>query len=167
MKPYFTNRELEHTQTAFKRIEKTLEQHVEMAAGDPAVARAISESLDTTKELHNAIFLKMDATSLVTSLVSAGEHAGKVSDWIVVDDYCAARIREGGDINKVADRVAFIEKTPRVRIRPMPMNRSGTDFDWTKDHINWAECPGRGNNGFDVESRLWCDQMLTLLGYKI
>jgi hypothetical protein len=38
----------------------------------------------------------------------------RLSDWIVVDEYCATRVIEGTDPDVVANRVAFIEKTPRV-----------------------------------------------------
>jgi hypothetical protein len=89
------------------------------------------------------------------------EHVMKVSPWIVVDDYCAARIIEGGHIDKVEDRVAFIEKTPRVRVRD---NEYGSDYP---DFLNWAERPFKGNYGGDPESRKWCDQMLVLLGYEL
>ena len=42
-----------------------------------------------------------------------------LSDWIMdEEDCCAMRIYKGGDPEKVADRVAFIEKTPRVRVSP-------------------------------------------------
>ena len=105
----------------------------------------------------------------------------RVSDWIVVDGYCAARIIEGGDINKIADRVAFIEKTPRVRIR-----RYGTPFSdpreaRDKDFLNWCEghdwkadgCSGDqdasklGAYGFSAQARAWCDHMLVMLGYEL
>lgn len=60
----------------------------------------------------------------------------------------------------VANRVAFIEKTPRVRIRPM--EQFG---DW-EDHLNWAS--GFGGNGPEDEySRAWCDEALELFGYVV
>ncbi len=94
----------------------------------------------------------------------------KLSSWIVIDGYCATRVLEGTDPAIVANRIAFIEKTPRVRIR-----RQGTtspSLDW----LNWAEGPkGAGGRleidgetiyGFYPPSRKWCDDMLRLLGYQ-
>ena len=40
----------------------------------------------------------------------------ELSDWIVIDGYCATRVLKGTDPNEVNNRVAFIEKTPRVKI---------------------------------------------------
>lgn len=92
----------------------------------------------------------------------------KVSDWIVVDNYCSARIVEGGNIDNINDRVAFIEKTPRVR----------TGFDKKPDCRNWHEGPkGAGGSGGDdplnelygfyPPSRYWCDMMLSQMGYEL
>jgi len=38
----------------------------------------------------------------------------ELSDWIIIDNYCATRIIKNGKIENVSDRVAFIEKTPRT-----------------------------------------------------
>lgn len=96
----------------------------------------------------------------------------KVSDWIVVDGYCATRIVAGGNVENVADRVAFIEKTPRVRVGPMK------DNDWT-DCNNWKygdkgeggswdeDHEMLGQYGFDPDSRYWCDNELKKLGYQL
>ena len=44
----------------------------------------------------------------------------KLSDWIMIE-HCATRIIKNGDVTKISDRVAFIEKTPRVKIHsPKP-----------------------------------------------
>ncbi len=83
-----------------------------------------------------------------------------LSDWIVVDQYFATRIIEGGDVNNIADRVAFIEKTPRIRIRHYGMGAA------ERDDLNWAS-GYKGDDGFDLESRQWCDRMLSALGYII
>lgn len=96
----------------------------------------------------------------------------KLSPWLPIPSapYCCARIREGGDIANVADRVAFIEKTPRVRIR---RHMDANVADW----LNWAEAPFSGPGGSDPQSnelygfyppsRQWCDDMLVLLGYEL
>ncbi len=39
----------------------------------------------------------------------------QLSDWIMVE-HCATRVIKGGDPMNIEHRVAFIEKTPRVRI---------------------------------------------------
>jgi hypothetical protein len=94
----------------------------------------------------------------------------KISPWVKIfeefdgREYCAGmtRIVEGGDLNKIADRVAFIEKTPRIRIR----NGSGfMPFDMHNDYLNWAERPWKGDGPEDKESMQWCDDALRLFGY--
>ena len=96
----------------------------------------------------------------------------KLSGWIVIDGYCATRVVEGTDSDIVANRVAFIEKTPRVRNAPF------TNFD--EEQGKWPQGPkgeggndendsheNQGNYGFDPESREWCDKELKKLGYII
>jgi len=91
----------------------------------------------------------------------------ETSPWIAVNGYCATRVIAGSDPSNIANRVAFIEKTPRVRFR------SFTERD---DFGNWLEGdkgPGGGDPakdgtyGFCAESRQWCDNQLILLGYKL
>lgn len=83
----------------------------------------------------------------------------KASEWIVIDTDCATRIIEGTDVNKVENRVAFIEKHPRVRIAPFS--------DENTDSKNWLFDRGTSERGFDKESREWCDQQLIKLGYTL
>jgi hypothetical protein len=93
----------------------------------------------------------------------------KVSNWIVVDEYCATRIIEGGNVDCVEDRVAFIEKTPRVRTAPYSTN-------WV-DHNKWKSGPkgdggcleteGETIYGFCQDSRDWCDEKLVEMGYEL
>ena len=91
----------------------------------------------------------------------------KVSNWIIIDGYCATRIIDGGDQDNIADRVAFIEKTPRVRTAPFT--------DEIKDYLNWSCGPkGCGGNvadgdvyGFYQPSRDWCDKKLIEMGYEL
>ncbi len=40
----------------------------------------------------------------------------ELSEWIVIDGYCATRVKLGTDPNNVENRIAFIEKTPSVRV---------------------------------------------------
>lgn len=91
----------------------------------------------------------------------------KTTPWIVKDGYCAMRCIEGTDSTKIENRVAFIEKTPRIRITP-----------WTGDMLtdwkSWLEGPkGSGGGepskdltyGFDPCSRAWCDEQLIARGF--
>jgi hypothetical protein len=82
----------------------------------------------------------------------------RLSDWIIIDEDCAARVLEGTDPEQVRNRVAFIEKSPRVRIMP---------FTEKDDHLNWAFGPKGSDYGHDEESRAWCDRNLTDLGYLL
>lgn len=71
--------------------------------------------------------------------------------WYVVDDFCACLIKEGGNPNKVKDRVAFIEKTPRILINE----------EWLcgpKGCGGSIEEEGECIYGFYPKSREWCVQ---------
>lgn len=82
-----------------------------------------------------------------------------LSDWILIDEYCYCRVLDGTDPMQVKNRVAFIEKTPRVRIN------SYTDID--TDFKNWKEVGfGTSDRGKDENSRKMCDDYLKTLGYK-
>ena len=93
----------------------------------------------------------------------------RVSPWII-DEHCAFRTLEGANPDDISTRVAFIEKTPRVRIGPFK--------DRDSDYLNWEEGP-KGPGGPDGDdpanklyghyppSREWCDQRLKELGYDV
>lgn len=87
----------------------------------------------------------------------------KLGPWTpTTDGFAAYRCLLGKDgANDVAHRVAFIEKTPRVRIRSY-----SNDYGF-RDSFNWAERPFKGDGPNDVESKAWCDSMLKLLGYEV
>lgn len=70
---------------------------------------------------------------------------------------CTYRARAGTTGEFISDRIAFIEKTPRVRIRP---------YTISDDYLNWCEGP-KGSGPDDATSKLWCDKMLELLGYDV
>lgn len=83
-----------------------------------------------------------------------------ITDWMDVPDaeYCSMRCLVGANPEEIASRVAFIEKTPRVRIAPY------TDKD---DQKNWYQGP-KGSSpeyGKYEPSREWCDQELERIGY--
>lgn len=80
----------------------------------------------------------------------------KLSDWIIIDGFCATKVLVGTDHTKVENRVAFIEKSPRVRIAPF------TEID---DFKNWMYGDKGSEYGMDENSRTWCDHELLKLGY--
>lgn len=86
-----------------------------------------------------------------------------LSKWIVVDDFCATRVLEGTDPSDEKNRIAFIEKTPRVQVYPEEWltGPKGTGGAWNEDHQDL------GQYGFDQESRDWCDSQLIELGYEL
>lgn len=84
-----------------------------------------------------------------------------LSPWIIVDKYYATRIVKGGDVDCIADRVAFIEKSPRIRVKAAP-NRN--DICEPLDHWWYG---AKREDGFDKESRMWADEKLIELGYVL
>lgn len=85
----------------------------------------------------------------------------RITDWLDDDDepYCSMRCIAGADKNDVSNRVAFIEKTPRVRVAP---------YTETDDWKNWKQGP-KGcapEYGHYQPSRDWCDEQLRTLGYN-
>lgn len=96
----------------------------------------------------------------------------ELSDWIVVDEYCATRVYKNSDPNVVGNRVAFIEKTARVRKEMYDHSReeSVDCYKWeygNKYQTGHGNHEEEGNYGFDVESREWCDNRLKELGYEL
>jgi hypothetical protein len=94
----------------------------------------------------------------------------KLTPWLVEEGYCAMRCIEGSDPKNIATRVAFIEKTPRVRIAPYT-----TEED---EQGKWLQGPkGSGGEnghipenklyGFFPKSRAWCDKKLVKMGYVL
>ena len=83
----------------------------------------------------------------------------RLSDWIIVYGYCATRVLYGTDSELLENRIAFIKKTPRVRIAEYT-----TEMD---DQGKWffSTYGGTSEYGFDEDSRAWCDKELIKLGY--
>lgn len=81
-----------------------------------------------------------------------------ITNWIQDPDadYCWMRCYEGTDVNNIANRVAFIEKTPRVRVKP---------YSEVDDFKNWESGPkGQAPEyGAYQPSRDWCDARLAEL----
>jgi hypothetical protein len=96
----------------------------------------------------------------------------KITTWMMTEDGCGAfRMKVGGNPNNIQDRVAFIEKTPRIRIRPGHSTEHMSpisDDGWSHyDYLNWAEAPFKGSGPESKESRDWCDSALVLFGYEL
>lgn len=92
----------------------------------------------------------------------------ELSDWIMLE-HCATRIKVGGDVNDISDRVAFIEKTPRVRVSKYYYGVESKNDNGVIGQKNdaWIFGPkGSSDYGIDLESREWCDNMLKLLGWE-
>ena len=84
----------------------------------------------------------------------------ELSEWIVIDGYCGTRVLKGSDHNVVDNRIAFIEKTPRIfNGTEWIYGPKGSGGAYTEDHEKL------GQYGFDPESREWCDIELKKLGY--
>ncbi len=82
----------------------------------------------------------------------------RLSPWITVHDFCATRVIEGTDPADIGNRIAFIEKTPRVLMEGKWVygpkgcgGPNGTD-------------PAEGRYGFDPSSREWADNTLRKQG---
>lgn len=96
----------------------------------------------------------------------------RLSPWTVYEGYCAMRFVEGTDPNVVANRVAFIEKTARIRIHPFEHNPENDGLNWeygvrgrTCSHDEDVERAQA--YGFYPPSREWCDRELHRLGYVL
>lgn len=96
---------------------------------------------------------------------AAPHYDTRVSPWIEIDG-AICRVRLLGSIHELKDRVAFIEKTPRVRIRQYGLPYRDEPEARDKDFLNWCEgLKGEGPN--DKASQAWCDEMLRTLGYAV
>lgn len=83
-----------------------------------------------------------------------------LTPWTAVPEapYCAMRYVQGTDPKVIANRVAFIEKTPRVRIQAC----QDVGEDWRNWHCGW-----KGEDGWDPVAQGWCDTHLLALGYEV
>ena len=75
-----------------------------------------------------------------------------LSPWVLVDGYCAMRYRVGEDPEVYGSRVAFIEKTARVRL--------------LTEEEQWEAVNKDSEYGLCEESLIACDIKLTELGFK-
>jgi hypothetical protein len=86
----------------------------------------------------------------------------KLTKWIN-QEHCSIRCIANTDTS-LKNRVAFIEKSPRVRINPYDDNKG-----WLEDSKNWEYGPkGDGQEcGKYQPSRDWCDAKLIEMGYEL
>lgn len=82
----------------------------------------------------------------------------EISPWIN-DGHCSLRCIVGSDPGEIANRVAFIEKTPRVRVAPY------TTYEG--DSSKWSYGYKGSDYGKDTVSRAWCDEQLEMMGYRL
>lgn len=90
--------------------------------------------------------------------------------WYIIDGYCLCRIVKDGDPLKVKDRVAFMEKSMRVRVKSynFSIESSPEGGAYSTKADAWLSS-GRGSvydaefNDVDEESFEWANKMLELL----
>lgn len=111
------------------------------------------------------------------SEISGDEPKNKLSPWMPVPNApdCCMRIIVGGDPTKAYDRYAFIEKTPRIRIRHPSLRLMASQMPMWQDWLDWmegtkgdgGELQADGTYAYDTKSQEWCDRVLTALGYEL
>ncbi len=135
------------------------------------IAGAIRNTIDT----HGPItkdWIASAAKRIYKECVDLENQVSKeLSNWIVVDGYCAMRIIKGSDPDVIANRIAFIEKTPRIRIKPFSKSEYHEQDNWRQGEKGVGGCDGHlpenGLYGFYKPSRDWCDEQLLEMGYDL
>ena len=79
-------------------------------------------------------------------------------EWVVVDDYCAAVVVVGQSYSRQTCK-AFIEKSPRVRIR-----NDNWLYGPKGSGCSHGEAKKNEAYGFDKDSRAWCEKVLNFIG---
>ena len=80
--------------------------------------------------------------------------------WQLFDGFCSMRVLLDQEPT-LENRVAFIEKTPRVRVQPFTTN----DAETTKWSYGYKGEPYAHDQ--HREERAWCDQQLLNMGYTL
>ena len=112
------------------------------------------------------------APSLLASAKLRGEGV-TLSPWMSDPDYPHAcmRIIAGADPIDVRTRVAFIEKTGRVRTisAPLGITRSDSETDpgWVAVTRGDCGCLSDGQWEYDTDTQNECDTALRMLGYTL
>lgn len=120
--------------------------------GDSAQARSVTDNQSHTFNIETG------TSTTIPGLVVRVEK--RLSGWID-EDHCSLRCIQGTDPAHIASRVAFIEKTPRVRKAGFTNER--------EDYQVWEEGP-KGcapEYGRHEPSRDWCNHRLVDLGYEL
>lgn len=146
---FFEAKDLKRSISAAMR---SLKHVFEANPGDPDV-RYVKRLLDEAQEKLGNL------TDLEHIAKSGNQRSGnslacvRVSPWIQIVgdgmDHCAMRVIEGTDPRVTENRVAFIEKSPRISLNAF-----------------WVYGP-KGDDGFDPGSRAWCDDMLKAAGAEL
>lgn len=91
-----------------------------------------------------------------------------LSEWILLESGSATRIIKNGNVEDVKDRVAFIEKSPRVRLskRKYCVEEKEGGACQSMNNDAWIYGDKGSDYGLDEKSREWCDRMLILLGWE-
>ena len=110
---------------------------------------------------QNAVLTVSYANGYADGRAVVKKPAGELSDWIPDPEnpHCSMRIVKGGDPLNVRDRVAFIEKSPRVRVHKFTST--------LRDYDKWEYGPSGSSPeyGSYQPSRDWCDAKLRDMGY--
>ena len=116
-------------------------------------------STSTNKTLHLEGSKNVKFNVVLTTLEQL-EKLGIEPKWYVIEDFCATLIVKDGNPDNVEDRIAFIEKTPRIKIND----------EWIsgpKGEGGSIEEDGKTIYGFYTPSRKWCEEeLLKELGEK-
>lgn len=122
---------------------------------DEVIAKGLKREFGDERRSYR-VFVRNSTAVAGSSVIGDGIRLGP---WIN-EDHCSMRCIEGTDPEVIANRVAFIEKTPRVRVA-----RAVDPFeDWKGWHEGEKGC---GHEcGQYAPSREWCDEQLKLLGYE-
>ena len=104
--------------------------------------------------------------------IMAGQHprGTRVSGWTQDPGaaHCCFVYVEGGNPDNVVDRVAFIEKSPRVRVKSALPDGVDPPGAWRYGHKGSGgsgDAQAQGIYGFDARSRQWCERQLKRMGY--
>lgn len=129
---------------------------------NPKVMATMLDQVQTHKYFSDRSSQDLDVfciRPIRTEGTQAHTNGPELSDWMAVPgaEYCSMRILAGTNPDDVRNRVAFIEKTPRVRLHSCDENRLSRDSrNWLIGYV--------GDGGHDPRSQAWCDAALLSMG---
>jgi hypothetical protein len=126
----------------------------------PVPARVIRDKRNEINQRIASLHSTCETLLAELELTKLPITVGLVTPWID-DGHAAFRSLAGKDPNEIEHRVAFIEKTPRVRVAGY------TSRD--DDCHNWHEgtCGRAPEYGKYQPSRNWCDRQLHAMGFTL